>query len=143
LEIITKNKYKEMKKVIVEIGHTGDNYCASSDEVLGCVATAHTLESIKKEYAEALDFHLQGMEEDGDKLPFERGKYELVYKLTAEALLQAYKETVPFSALSKATGINQRLLSHYANGVRKPRPQQREKIIQGFHNIGKELCNVE
>ncbi len=41
------------------------------------------------------------------------------------------------AALSRATGINQRQLSHYAIGTKQPRPASRERIIQGLHAIGR------
>ena len=46
------------------------------------------------------------------------------------------------AALSRVTGINQRLLSHYANGLRNPRPAQRQRIVDGVHEIGRELLSV-
>lgn len=39
-------------------------------------------------------------------------------------------------------GINQRQLSHYVNSVKKPRPNQRQRIIDGIHKIGKELIAI-
>jgi hypothetical protein len=39
--------------------------------------------------------------------------------------------------------INQHQLSHYANGIKKPRPEQRRRIVEGLHKIGRELIAVE
>jgi len=58
------------------------------------------------------------------------------------SLLRAYEPFVSLAAISRTSGINQHLLSHYANGMKKPRPQQRERIVQGIHTIGKELLAV-
>ncbi len=41
-----------------------------------------------------------------------------------------------------ASGINQHQLSHYTNGLKKARANQRERIVQGIHKIGKELMAV-
>jgi hypothetical protein len=46
------------------------------------------------------------------------------------------------AAISRATGINERLLSHYANGIKRPSAKQRQKIIDGIHLIGKSLMNI-
>ena len=46
------------------------------------------------------------------------------------------------SALARVTGINERLLGHYATGHRNPRPAQRQKIIDGIHKIGAEFNAV-
>ena len=43
------------------------------------------------------------------------------------------------AAISRATGINQRQLSHYATGLKTPRPKQRQRIVEGLHKIGREL----
>lgn len=31
---------------------------------------------------------------------------------------------------NRTTGINQHQLSHYANGLKNPRPQQRQRIVE-------------
>ena len=56
--------------------------------------------------------------------------------------IHACEPYASLAALSRATGINQRLLSHYANGLRHPRPGQRQRIVDGVHSIGRELLSV-
>lgn len=132
-----------MKKIIVKI-FWDNNYGAVSDEVLGCVATADTLEDVKREYASALQFHLNGMIEDGDELPFKiQGEYELEFDVDGQALIHSVEGLVTKAALSRATGINEKQLSHYSTGFRRPRKEQREKIIQGVHKIANELMNIK
>ena len=107
--------------------------------------TASTFRELQKEAKESLDFHLEGMQEDGDEVPswWLSGDYEFVFQYSDVAsLLQAYSDLVPLASISRASGINQRLLSHYANGVKRPRPQQRQRIIDGIHKIGRELLTV-
>ena len=60
--------------VIFERTHTG--YSAYSPDVPGCVAAARTLPSTRKLIREALEFHLEGMAEDGDELPQPSGHAE-------------------------------------------------------------------
>ena len=55
-----------MQKINVLIGWD-QNYSASCDDAPGCIATAHSLEGIKQEFAAALEFHLEGMREDGSR----------------------------------------------------------------------------
>lgn len=100
-----------------------------------------TLAEVKSAFEESFKFHLEGCRADGDNVVAE-GEYELVYELTTVALLNHYKSVISFKALSKATGINERLIGHYATGFRNPRPAQRERIIQGYRTIGKELVSV-
>ena len=72
------------------------------------------------------------------------GDYEFEYNLLDVAtMLRAYEPYYTLAALSHATGINQHQLSHYANGLKHPRPQQRQRIVEGMHEIGRQLLAVE
>jgi predicted RNase H-like HicB family nuclease len=120
-----------------------NNYGAYSEEVSGCVATHKTLEGVKQAYTEALELHLQGLRADGDEISAAlRGKYRLDYVLNVRALLHYFEGVLTRSALSRVTGINERQLGHYITGHRKPRPEQRKKIVEGLHRIGKEINSV-
>jgi predicted RNase H-like HicB family nuclease len=120
-----------------------NNYGAYSEEVSGCVATNKTLEGVKQAYIEALEFHLEGLHADGDEIPAAmQGKYRLDYVLNVRALLHYFEGVLTRSALSRVTGINERQLGHYITGHRKPRPEQRKKIVEGLHRIGKEINSV-
>jgi len=109
----------------------------------GLCKHAATLPEIKKNIKEAIDFHVESCLEDGDSVPdVFIGEYELEFKLSIEALLNAYSDVFTKAALSQITGINQRQLWHYASGMRKPRPTQRKRIEEGLHRLGKELLNI-
>ena len=132
-----------MEKVIVDIYYTGNNYCAQAPILLGCVSTAATLSEMKKNIKEAIEFHVESSLEDGDIIPeVFKGKYELEFRLSIEALLNAYSDIFTKAALSRITGINQRQLWHYASGMRKPRPTQRKRIEDGLHRLGSELLAI-
>ena len=71
------------------------------------------------------------------------GDYELEYNLVDTAtMLHAFEPLLSLAAISRVTGINQHQLSHYANGLKQPRPQQRQRIVDGIHKIGRELLAV-
>lgn len=112
----------------------------------GAVAfTADTFVELQKEARESLEFHVEGMVEDGDEVPewLVSKEYEFEYKfLDATSLLKAYGPYLSLAAISRASGINQHQLSHYANGLKKARSHQRERIVDGIHKIGKELMAV-
>ncbi|WP_106831155.1 type II toxin-antitoxin system HicB family antitoxin [Parabacteroides pacaensis] len=132
-----------MEKIIVHITWL-DNYGAYSDVVDGCVATNDTLEGVKQAYREALELHLQGMREDGDDIPSElQGPYELIFVLNTQALLKHYDGILTRAAISRLTGINEKQLGHYIQGIRTPRKEQRTKIINGLHSLARELESVE
>lgn len=136
---------KETIKVFVE--WADKNFSASlGDNVPGAVViAAKDIRELKKEVADTLRFHVEGMLADGDEVPqwLADGDYELEYDyISAAALIHACEPYTTIAALSRVTGINQRLLSHYANGLRHPRTEQRQRIIVGMHLIGQELLSV-
>jgi hypothetical protein len=136
-----------MERIEVQISWSGNNYCAtaSGERINGCVvATNKTLDGVKEEFKEAIEFHIEGSLHDGDILPewLSKGEYELDYVFDVSALLHSLDGIITRAAISRATGINERQLGHYASGFRNPRPQQRNKIIKGINNIGKELISV-
>lgn len=138
----------KMEKIIVYVQWCDKNFGASlSENVPGAVVlTAGTYEELQREVPETLRFHIEGMIEDGDDVPqwLRDGEYELEYNLVdVPTLLHVYGPFVTLAAISRATGINQRQLSHYANGIKRPRAQQRQRIVDGLHKIGRELLTVE
>ena len=133
-----------MQKIKVLVGWEEKNYSAVA-EVNGVVVVTHkNFEMLKEEFAQALAFHIEESIKDGGELPqaLKEGDYTLEYELQISALLHIYDGILTRAALAKVTGINQRQLGHYAQGIRTPRPQQREKIIQGFHKLGQEFLSV-
>lgn len=136
-----------MEKIRVDVQWCNKNFGASlSDNVPGAVVlTAKTFEELQREVPETLRFHVEGMVADGDDVPqwLRDGDYEFDYNLVdVSTLLHAYEPYFTLAALSYASGINQHQLSHYANGVKQPRPQQRQRIVEGLHKIGRELLAV-
>ena len=133
-----------MKKNIVEISFVNKNFSAHVPALIGCVSTGASPEEIKANIEEAIQFHLEGMKEDGDTIPASfKGKYELVFKFDTQSLLKYYKNVITGSALERYSGINQKQLNHYANMYRKPKPEQMKKIVAAFHHLGRELLAVE
>ena len=58
-----------MHRYLVVIENAGPNYSAYSPDLPGCVATGSTPQETKKNMAEAIEFHLSGMTEDGLPIP--------------------------------------------------------------------------
>lgn len=53
----------------VVIEKAESNYSAYVPDLPGCIATGYTVEEVKKEIAEAISFHLEGMQEEGLPIP--------------------------------------------------------------------------
>lgn len=130
-------------KLKVNVSWSDKNYCCVwSDDAAGTViVTAKTLEKLKEDFAESLKLHIEGCVADGDVLPqyLVDGDYELEYVLDIVALLRDAESYTTMAALSRACGINPKQLSHYVTGQKRPRKQQRERIITGLHLIGSRI----
>lgn len=131
----------QKKEIKVLVSWSGENFNGGiGDPELGAIMVAgSTLDSFKKEFEDAFEFHIEGLKEDVDKIPdyITTGNYNIVYDLEATALLKEAEKFTTLAAISRATGINQKQLSHYATGIKQPRPSSRERIIQGLHAIGR------
>jgi predicted RNase H-like HicB family nuclease len=46
-----------------------NNYSAYVPDLPGCISTGATIEETKRNIRDAVEFHLRGMEEDGDPIP--------------------------------------------------------------------------
>lgn len=135
-----------MEKIIVEVGWCNRNFGVTfSANVPGAiVVTAKTYDELLKEIPETLKFHVEGMVADGDDVPrwLADGDYEISYHLDAAALIHSCERYASLAAISRASGVNERLLSHYANGIKTPRAKQRMRIVEGIHKIGRTLLNI-
>lgn len=54
-----------MKRFLVIVEKTSTGYSAYSPDVPGCIATAATRKSVENRIRQAIDFHLEGMREEG------------------------------------------------------------------------------
>lgn len=133
----------EGEVIKIDVAWTEDNFCCVwNDGQEGCVlVTAKTLDKLKEDFEESLRLHIQGCIADGDTFPeyLAKGEYKVEYHLDAAALIRNAEAFTTMSAISRASGINPKQLSHYANGVKHPRPAQYEKIKAGLRLIGTQL----
>ncbi len=122
----------DKKTIKVDVSWTDDNFCCSwSDEDAGTVlVTAKTIDKLKKNFEESLRLHIKGCLEDGDEMPdyLINGNYVPEYVLDTAALLRDAEEYTTMAAISRASGINQKQLSHYASGLKHPRQAQIDRI---------------
>ena len=66
-----------MRYAIV-IEKAGNNYSAYVPDLPGCVATGANVEEAEAQIREAIEFHLEGMREDGLPIPQPSSKVEYV-----------------------------------------------------------------
>ena len=58
-----------METYLVVIGRTSTGYSAHCPDVLGCATVGKTVEQVVANMKKALEFHFEGMVEDGDPIP--------------------------------------------------------------------------
>ena len=58
-----------MQKYLAIIERTSTGYSASSPDIPGCVLTGKTKKEVKTNMREAIEFHLEGLRLEGDKIP--------------------------------------------------------------------------
>lgn len=136
-----------MEQIKVTVDWCGKNYASyiSDPRLNGVViSTGKTFNELKRDTEENLQFHIEGCLADGDPISesIVNGDYELVYEKRVSAILHEAQQFTTLAALSRVTGIRHAQLSHYANAVSRPRPEQCDRIIEGLHTIGKELQSV-
>lgn len=58
-----------MKKYLVVVEETATGFSAYSPDLPGCIATGATREVVEREMRDAMQFHIEGMREDGQIVP--------------------------------------------------------------------------
>jgi predicted RNase H-like HicB family nuclease len=58
-----------MKKFAVVIEKGPSNYSAYVPDLPGCVSTGRTLADVETKIREAIEYHIEGLIEDGDPVP--------------------------------------------------------------------------
>lgn len=53
----------------VEYEHEGDNWSAYVPDLPGCIATGHSMEAVRRLISEAIEFHIEGLLEEGLPVP--------------------------------------------------------------------------
>ena len=66
-----------MRYAIV-IENAGANFSAYVPDLPGCVAVGETLAEVERQIREAIEFHLEGMREDGSPIPPPSSKVDYV-----------------------------------------------------------------
>ena len=58
-----------MRKYLIIVEHAGDNYSAYSPDLPGCIAVGATVAETEANMREAIQFHLDGLREEGEPIP--------------------------------------------------------------------------
>ena len=87
-----------MAKYLVIIEKGGSNYSAYSPDILGCIATGGSIEKTLENMREAVEFHLEGMAENGEAIPVARSLASYIAEtdeISADDILTTIEIAVP------------------------------------------------
>lgn len=126
-----------MKHLKVIIERTEDGLWASIPKLPGCVSFGKDFEELKQNLIEAVDMHIEGMKEDGEKVP----KFDdFEYKFDMTYIFKAFP--ISISGIAKYSGINRSLLNQYASGIKTPSFSQAKKVQDSIRQVGEELSRI-
>lgn len=94
-----------------------------------------TIHELRINTLEAINLH----EEDIKKKS--KRNIDIDFEIDFKQFFEYYK-VINSKHLAKRIGMNESLLSQYVNGKKQPSKKQIERIIDGLHEIGKELTEL-
>lgn len=118
-------------KFIIEKTKTG--YSAYENK-LPVFTTGLTMLELQQNSLEALGLYL---EEQRKKVKKSQVEFELDFRQFFD-----YYKVINAKHLASRIGMNESLLSQYVNGKKKPSKKQVDRIVDGLHEIGKELLEL-
>ncbi len=128
-----------MEKLIVNICASADSFGAYAENAEGIYGAGDTIDEAKADV-------LKSIKETKENLPRSqwpealRGEsYDIEWKYDTQTLLNHFAGIFTNAALERLTGINQKQLWNYANGVSKPRAEAKKKIQTALNRLGREL----
>ena len=132
-----------MESIKVKIDWCDKNFAAvTDDERLNgmVIVTASSYDKLMSDLRDAISEHVAN--EDVSEW-LKAGEYDFDEELGTAALIRRCEQFTTLAAISRASGINQTLLTHYATGLKVPREKQRERIVAGLHHIGQIFMSIK
>lgn len=125
---------------VIERGNDGmyGIYIASDNVPFGAIGDGKTVAEAMADFNNSIDEIREYYATEGKEFP----DLEFEFKYDTASFLQQYAYAFTLAGLERITGVNQRQLSHYINGVRKPSRGTVEKIQSRLQNFGNEISAV-
>ena len=103
-----------MKNYLIVIEEAEENFSAYSPDVDGCIATGDTPEEARKNFIEALEFHIEGLTEEGLEVPQPSTKFAFCSEDCSGVLNVRVKKSLHFELikLAEQEGVS---VSHLVN----------------------------
>lgn len=124
---------REMKKILMTVEKTKTGFSAYSDNY-SIFTTGKTIPELINNAFEAAELFFEDLE-------FELKHKDIKFEIDFQQFFQYYK-VLNAKFLAEKIDMNPTLLSQYATGNIKPSEKQTNKILNGIHQIGQELSNI-
>ena len=121
-----------MKKPKIKVAITKERTGYSANTLVNkyFISTeAETFSDLKKNLIKAINLTFEE-----DKISYTIDEIQFRYDL--ESFFDFYK-------ISERIGMNQSLLAQYIKGIKTPSTTQTKRILDGVHQIGRELCDIQ
>lgn len=130
-----------MKKVIVTVERGKDNlfsaYISSNNCEFGCIGEGKSVKETEADFLLAVEDMRRVYAKQNKSFP----DYEFVFTYDISSFLNYYAYAFSLAGLERITGVNQRQLSHYLNGVRRPSKATAKKIEKSIKLFADELMH--
>ena len=125
---------------VIERGADGTYgvFIESDNVPFGVIGDGQTVAEAIADFNNSVDEMRAYYAEEGKEFP----QIEFEFKYDTASFLQQYAYAFTLAGLERITGVNQRQLSHYINGVRKPSEKTTQKIEDRLHEFGAEIASV-
>ena len=132
-----------MKTLKVIICKAGKGISAHLPELDGYVIARRTVDELKKDLPEGIQFHINGLYEE-EKQDWMSGEYdfEFVYD-DIPSFVESFNGIINQSNLARISGINESLMRQYVSGIKRATPRTLSRVQTGLHRYSETLRKVE
>lgn len=126
--------------VIIERGADGTYgaYIANDNMPFGAIGDGNTVAEAIEDFNNSIEEMRELYLEEGKEFP----NLEFEYRYDTASFLQMYAYAFTLAGLERITGIHQKQLSHYINGLKKPRKRTIEQIEERLHTFANEISAI-
>lgn len=124
-----------MAKTKVKVEKTTTGFSAYAERY-SAFTTGRTVAELVANMVESLNLYFEEAEIKKVVTP-----NDLLFEVDLTSVFEVFP-VINVKALSGRLGMNYTLISQYATGKKKPSSKQAEKIMEGIHEIGRELSEL-
>ncbi|MDR1897215.1 MAG: hypothetical protein LBR10_10540 [Prevotellaceae bacterium] len=124
-------------------GKPATNLSAYIAEVQGFITVAPNVRTLQRKIKDALEFHADGMAEDGFQDPWIIDRnWEFIYHYDLGALLDLYQGVFNRTNLARVTGLHESIIKQYIAGTKTPSKKQLLRIQNNLHSFAAGLSEI-